>query len=171
MARGRMPNLERRRQAAELRARGLTLAEIGRAMHCTRQAVHRLLDYRPRQSHPRPRKAVACPGCRAALPLPWFAHAGPPALCLPCLARRPRASFAQRLRAHRTAAGLSRTALARKAKVAPLTVTNLERGVHRPRPGTLRKLSAPLGIEPEELLPRDDGLTRVGEHPANGTVA
>jgi len=156
MARGRTPNLERRRQAAALRARGLTLAAIGRAMHCTRQAVHHLLDCRPRQSRPRPRKTIACPGCRAALPLPRFAHAGPPTLCLPCLARRPRASFAQRLRAHRIAAGLSRAALARKAMVALRTVTNLERGVHRPQPGTLRKLAAPLGIELGELLPRDE---------------
>jgi transcriptional regulator with XRE-family HTH domain len=153
MVRGRQPNLERRRRAAELRARGLTLAEIGREMHCTRQAVHHLLDCRPWQSRPRPRKTVACPGCRAALPLPRFAHAAPPTLCLPCLARRPRASFAQRLRAHRIAAGLSRSALAQKAALARRAVAYLERGVHRPRPGTLRKLAAALGIRPELLLP------------------
>ena len=153
MPSGKKPNLWRRRQAAELRARGLTLAEIGREMHCTRQAVHQLLDRRPRQSRPRPRKTVACPGCRAALPLPRFAHAGPPTLCLPCLARRPRASFAQRLRAHRIAAGLSRVALARKAGVTRRAIAILERGVHRPRRGTLRRLAEALGVEPGELLP------------------
>jgi transcriptional regulator with XRE-family HTH domain len=153
MARGQKPNLGRRRHAAELRARGLTLAEIGREMHCTRQAVHQLLDSRPRRSRPRPRKTVACPGCRAALPLPRFAHAGPPTLCLPCLARRPRASFAQRLRAHRIAAGLSRAALARKAGLARRAVAILERGEHRPQRGTLRRLAEALGVEPGELLP------------------
>ena len=153
MPSGREPDLRRRRRAAALRARGLTLAEIGRQMHCTRQAVHHLLDSRLRQSRPRPRKTVACPGCRAALPLPRFAHAGPPTLCLPCLARRARASFAQRLRAHRIAAGLSRAALAQKAGVVRRAVAYLERGVHRPQPGTLRKLAAALGIRPELLLP------------------
>ena len=153
MPSGKKPNLRRRRQAAELRARGLTLAEVGRQMHCTRQAVHQLLDSRPRRSRPRPRKTVACPGCRAALPLPRFAHAGPPTLCLPCLARRPRASFAQRLRAHRIAAGLSRAALARKAGLARRAIATLERGEHRPQRGTLRRLAEALGVEPGELLP------------------
>jgi lambda repressor-like predicted transcriptional regulator len=167
MVSGRKPNLERRRRAAELRARGLTLAAIGREMHCTRQAVHHLLDCRPRQSCPRPRKTVACPGCRAALPLPRFAHALPPTLCMPCLARRPRASFAQRLRAHCLATGLSRAALAQKAGIALRTVAGLERGEHRPHSGTLEKLAQALGVEPGELLPGRRHTPRARPGPAS----
>jgi hypothetical protein len=41
---GRKPNLERRKQAADLRKQGLTLEEIGQRMGgITRQAVHQLL--------------------------------------------------------------------------------------------------------------------------------
>jgi hypothetical protein len=41
---GRKPNLERRREAAELRRQGLTLEEIGRRLGgISRQAVHQLL--------------------------------------------------------------------------------------------------------------------------------
>jgi hypothetical protein len=43
---GRKPNLERRRQAAELRRQGLTLEEIGRRLGgISRQAVHQLLRH------------------------------------------------------------------------------------------------------------------------------
>ena len=41
--RGRRPDLERRRLALELRARGLTLAEIGRRFGVTREAVRQML--------------------------------------------------------------------------------------------------------------------------------
>jgi hypothetical protein len=43
MAGGRKANQERRRQAARLRARGLTLGEIGRRLGVTRQAAASLL--------------------------------------------------------------------------------------------------------------------------------
>jgi transcriptional regulator with XRE-family HTH domain len=144
----------RRRQAAELRARGLTLVEIARAMGCTKQAVHQLL--RPLWRRPvRPRKTLTCAACGAELGLAPSTRDYAPSLCLPCLARRPRAPFGQRLRAHRIAWGLSREALCRRAGLGLGAVATLERGAHRPQPGTLRKLAGALGVAPGELLPGD----------------
>jgi hypothetical protein len=87
MARGCKPNLERRKQAAELRARGLSLAEVGRRMGCTRQAVHQLLGFRG--PAPRPRKAVTCPACGGAVGTAPTARDRAPALCLACLEKWP----------------------------------------------------------------------------------
>jgi transcriptional regulator with XRE-family HTH domain len=152
MARGRKPNLKRRRKAAELRARGLTLVEVGRRMGCTKQAVHYLLGLRG--PSPRPPKPVGCPACGADLgpapnPLDYA-----PAPCLPCLAQRPRTPLGQRLRAHRIARGLSRKALAEQAGVGASGITPMERGERRPRPRTLRKLAEALGVEVGQLAPK-----------------
>src|SRR5262249_38838422 len=76
-----------------------------------------------------------------------------PALCLPCLSRRPRTAFGQRLRAYRLAWNLSRLGLAQRSGVSQEAVRGLERGAHRPRTETLRKLAEALGIGPGELLP------------------
>jgi transcriptional regulator with XRE-family HTH domain len=155
MARGRKPNLKRRGKAAELRARGLTLVEVGRRMGCTRQAVHQLLQPpdRRRVRPPRPPPPLACAACGANLgPAPGMRDYDPP-LCLPCLARRPRATFGERLRARRIAEGLSRRAIAERAGVGAWEVKLLEDDKHRPLPGTLHKLAQALGIEPGELLP------------------
>jgi hypothetical protein len=79
---GRRPDLGRRRQAAELRAQGLSLAEVGRRLGVTKQAADQLL--RP------PRRTSACPSC------------GKPALrdqpaprCPACLAADPSAPLAE----------------------------------------------------------------------------
>jgi transcriptional regulator with XRE-family HTH domain len=141
----------RRRQAAKLRARGLTLAEIGRRMGCSKQAVHYLLGLRG--PAPRPPKPVACPACGADLgpapsPLDYA-----PALCLPCLAQRPRTPLGQRLRAHRIARGLSRKALAERAEVGASGLTPMERGERLPRPRALLKLAKALGVQVGQLVP------------------
>ena len=44
--RGPAPNLHRRRRVAELRQQGLSLAQIGRRLGITKQAVHQLLNGR-----------------------------------------------------------------------------------------------------------------------------
>lgn len=47
--------------------------------------------------------------------------------------------------------------LAEEAGVSPTTVSGIESGrISRPHFGTLRKLAAALGVEPEDLLPRSD---------------
>jgi transcriptional regulator with XRE-family HTH domain len=160
MARGRKPNLERRDQAAELRSRGLTLAEIGRKMGCTKQAVHHLLGFRG--PWPRPRKPVACPACGGAAGTAPTARDHAPALCLACLGKRPGATFAERLRALRIAAGLSLWALAGRAGLSAWAVRVLEKGKCRPLPGTLRKLAEALSVEVTAFLVEPAPRPRTG---------
>jgi transcriptional regulator with XRE-family HTH domain len=136
-----------------LRAQNLTLAEVGRRMGCTKQAVHQLLGFRG--PAPRPRKTVTCPACGGAAGTAPTVRDHAPALCLACLANQPRATLGQRLRAHRIARGLSREALAERAGVSVSGASWTEQGAHHPRPGTLRKLAEALGVKPGELLPGD----------------
>jgi transcriptional regulator with XRE-family HTH domain len=141
----------RRRQAAKLRAQGLTLPEIGRRMGCSKQAVHYLLGLRG--PAPRPPKPVACPACGATAGTAPSAGDYAPALCLPCLAKQPQTPLGQRLRAHRLARGLSQEALAERAEVGASGIVQMERGERQPRPRTLRKLAEALGVGAEDLLP------------------
>ena len=46
------------------------------------------------------------------------------------------------------------TSLAHKSQVAASTLSDIERGVRRPRRDTLRKSSGPLGIDPNQLFVR-----------------
>jgi transcriptional regulator with XRE-family HTH domain len=69
-----------------------------------------------------------------------------PAYCLPCLARRPVASFAERLRAHRLAARLTVMALGEQVGMAHQRVCEYESGRSVPRWGALVKLVGVLGL-------------------------
>lgn len=99
---------------ARLREEGLTLAEIGRRLGVTRQCVEYSLKVMARGRERPP--SFTCAGCAEEVP---SAAAAPSdsgsALCLPCLAKRPGAAFAERLKAYRLAAGLTRPELARRA--------------------------------------------------------
>jgi transcriptional regulator with XRE-family HTH domain len=132
--RGRPADLERRRLAAELRARGLSLAEVGRRLGVTKQAADQLL---------RPLSGYATSSCVSC---------GKPALgdrpaprCVACRAADPAASFAERLRACRLAAGLTQARLAARAGVSEATVSDYECDPRRPRPRLLAALARVLG--------------------------
>jgi transcriptional regulator with XRE-family HTH domain len=119
---GARPDATRRRQVAELRRQGLTLAEIGRRLGLSRQLVHHYL--KPPAVSP----AVPCPECGGvAVPAGADLREEPDA-CPSCVARRPRLTFRELLRAQRLAAGLSKAELARRAGVNVRTVDNYERG-------------------------------------------
>jgi DNA-binding XRE family transcriptional regulator len=66
-------------------------------------------------------------------------------LCLDCLAARPEAPFAQRLRAYRLAAGLTQDELAERASRSPTSIWQYEQGEAMPRAGTLARLVEVLG--------------------------
>src|SRR5437868_1376814 len=59
-------------------------------------------------------------------------------------------SFGDLLRRYREAAGLSQEALAERAALSPRGLLYLERGMHRPYPGTLRRLADALSLTPQE---------------------
>jgi transcriptional regulator with XRE-family HTH domain len=146
MTSGRKPNQERRRQAPRLRAEGLTLEEIGNRLGVCRQGAAYLLA--PLREPP----AVDCRRCGAALNSPGATSrdAGK-ALSLPCVGKCPEASFGERLKAFRLAAGLSQSELARKAGVWPSIIHKYELKGHRLRPGALARLARALGVPAEAL--------------------
>jgi DNA-binding IscR family transcriptional regulator/DNA-binding XRE family transcriptional regulator len=142
MARGRPPDHERRRLVAEMLGQGLTLAEIGRQLGISRQAVFSLIDYAP---FPAPR-GVPCTACGVLIPFPTPTPTDRPgALCLACLGRTPGATAEQRLRAYRLAAGLSRADLAWLAGVRPGAAERAEREQGGMNPDTLTRLARVLG--------------------------
>jgi transcriptional regulator with XRE-family HTH domain len=58
-------------------------------------------------------------------------------------------SLADRIRSAREARGLSMNDLARRAKVSPATIHNLESGKRQPHPSTLRKILTALDKTPK----------------------
>ncbi len=61
-----------------------------------------------------------------------------------------------RLREWRERRLLTQKELAEKIGVTVGTINRIERGVHRPRLGTVRKLAEALGVEPRELMKGED---------------
>lgn len=82
-------------------------------------------------------------------------------------AERPRYLDGAALRRSRLAAGLEQSQLAERAKVTQGQISGWERGHTGCRIGTLHRLASALGIDPSELLLRDDaedaGSTSVPE--------
>jgi transcriptional regulator with XRE-family HTH domain len=145
---GRPPDLGHRRRVDDLWGQGLSLAEIGRRLGVTRQAIH---DALRRMGHANA-GSVACRGCGQPI-----ASAGArrldagQALCLACLARTPAATLGQRLRAFRLAAGLRRGELARRARVHASDVKLYEEDRVHPMPGSLARLARAL-VVPTDVL-------------------
>jgi transcriptional regulator with XRE-family HTH domain len=147
MPSGRKPDLERRRQAGQLRDRGLTLAEVARRLGITKQAVWSLLNHRARRTAAR---AVPCSACGAMIVSPGaLRRDAASALCLNCLRARPAVPFALRLKALRLAAGLSRTELSQRAGVAAASLRAYEDGRRKPQDRSAVRVARVLG---EELL-------------------
>ena len=141
---GRRPDEARRQRIQGLRAQGLTLAEIGRRLGISRQAVQGALKGSG-LTLPRHGK-VCCRACgREVLNGEYRIESNGPVFCRVCLAERPETPFGQRLRSLRLAAGLTQAALAEKAGLAVGSVRDYERGRDEPRWGSLVKLLAVLG--------------------------
>jgi DNA-binding XRE family transcriptional regulator len=92
------------------------------------------------------RGMVCCRACRA-----WVAvgrhsiESNRAPLCLACLAVLPDAPFAERLKAHRLAAGLTQTELAGRSGVAEGSISMNERGQVTPGAASLARLVRVLG--------------------------
>jgi transcriptional regulator with XRE-family HTH domain len=143
MPSGRKPDLERRRQVINLRDKGLTLAEIAVRFGVSKQAIWSLLNARRQRTAAR---AVQCTGCGSVIFSPGALHRdAATALCLACLRGRPDAPFAQRLKALRLAAGLSRAELAQHSGLAPGSLRAYEDGRRKPQGRSARRLAAILG--------------------------
>jgi transcriptional regulator with XRE-family HTH domain len=109
----------------ELRAKGMSYVEIGRALGMSRQAVRRALEPRPSTRSFR----ICCRlcerdiNCSGAVP-----RDDRDVLCLTCLANRPDLGFGEHLKAFRLAAGLKVRALAEHVGVRPSVISSYEHG-------------------------------------------
>src|SRR5205085_3058532 len=115
----------RYREALKLRTQGWKLEQIGTRLGLTTQGVWRILrDY----GHGAPAPGtVTCSHCKRRIAQgTGLLQSSGPVLCLSCLGRRPDASFGQRLKAFRMAAGLTQTALSEKSGVAQVTISGYE---------------------------------------------
>src|SRR5947209_11389108 len=105
MPRGTPPKLKRHRLIAKLRATGMSYRKIGERLGVTRQCVHATL----KKSGPVGLASIVCCACGRKIG-PRRGLSPDPVFCLSCLPSD--ASFGQRLRAYRVAAGLTQRTLA-----------------------------------------------------------
>jgi hypothetical protein len=124
------------------------LEAIGARFGVSRQAVLQVLR---RGTSPR-LFAVACCRCGADIVSAGLLSrdAGTTA-CLACVLRDPAATFGQRLKAYRLAAGLTIRELERAVPTATGSVSNYERDRSRPKPPARVRLALALGVSLEKL--------------------
>src|SRR5262249_15874304 len=118
-------NLKLHRRIAALRAKGLSLRQIGKKLGVSRQAVQSVIRTM-RKSRTRPCPCARCGAVivSGALLSREVGHA----FCVACVDTDPGATFGQRLQAHRLAAGLTILELAQRSKVFPGSIRSYERG-------------------------------------------
>lgn len=139
-------------------AQGLTQTAIGQRLGVSKQAVQQLLQYVPCA---RP-SSLFCSACGALIPAPRILPGDiGRALCLPCLDRHPAATFGQRLKALRLAAGLMLDQLDRRAGIGSGRVSAYERELSLPTPATRAKLAQALGVSVTVL---EMGAPSAGQH-------
>jgi transcriptional regulator with XRE-family HTH domain len=142
---GRKRDPARWRKAAALRARGLSLSQIGRRLGITHQGVRHII----RRSGPAAAlPAVCCSACGATVAGLAAARDAGRAFCRACLSARLDVPLPDRLRSLRLASGLSQLALSRQADVSAHVISGIERGEWtNPAWPTVRALVAVLGVE------------------------
>jgi DNA-binding XRE family transcriptional regulator len=154
MVQGRKPDLKRRRRVAALRARGLSLTAIGRTLGVSHQCIQEMLQ---RMANPRVLSVPCCACGRSIISDGALPGDKDTALCLPCLAARPKAPFGQRLKAHRLAAGLTQSELADRAGISAKSIWHYESQGMEPRERNRARLVEVLGAG---LLPPHESAAR-----------
>jgi transcriptional regulator with XRE-family HTH domain len=148
MVSGRKPNLERRRQVSELRAKGWSLAKIGEQLGISRQAVHVTL----RAINSPNRRLVTCRQCKMPIdPVGVSPREARNTLCLICVSKGPKATFGQRLKAFRLAVGMTRKELSRLATLSESMIRYYEGNWGTPTTAGAEKLAQALGLTLEVL--------------------
>jgi transcriptional regulator with XRE-family HTH domain/DNA-binding CsgD family transcriptional regulator len=141
---GNTPDIDRQRRAAQLRAAGLTLQKIADRLGCSSQRAHEILGH---QENAR-LVPICCQECgRKITRLRIAVECNRSAWCLACLVKHPEATFGQRLKAHRLAAGLTISGLEKRSGVSALSLSRYERDRGEPTRPTLAKLIRALGMK------------------------
>jgi DNA-binding XRE family transcriptional regulator len=138
---GRKPDVGRRLLATSLREQGLSYGRIAHRLGVTRQCVLRLIQANARSAG---LPGVQCNSCGAKLTASRVCLAGP-AFCLACLAKHSKATFGQRLRSLRVAAGMTQTMLATRSGLTKNVICYCEQLGGKPRPRVLLRLEGALG--------------------------
>ncbi len=148
MVSGRKPNMERRRQVSELRAKGWSLAKIGEQLGISRQAVHVTL----RSIHHPAKRLVTCRQCKMPIdPVGVSPKEAGNTMCLICVSKGPRATFGQRLKAFRLAVGMTRTELSAGAELSESMIRYYEGDWGTPTVEGATRLAQALGLTLEVL--------------------
>ena len=123
MARKIIADADSRKRIAALRAKGLTLQEIGSLFGVSRQAVHLVLQTNP--AHMR----IRCRVCDCKVnPTGAMPRDDRAVLCLNCLAVSANATFGEHLQAYRLAAGLRIVELAKLVGMRSCLISGYEQG-------------------------------------------
>jgi hypothetical protein len=158
---GASPDHEQRRRADALRALVLSFAEVGRRLGVTNQAAwHMIVIGLPAHT-----AGVHCSACQAIVSTRHFQRRTVgEVLYRPCLARRPDAPFALRLRSYRLGAGMIRSQLEAAAGLPAGVVKYFdERGV-KPHASTWAPLAKALRAPDLERLGREQQEDQTGRH-------
>jgi transcriptional regulator with XRE-family HTH domain len=152
------PNPDRRRQVVELRAEGLTLQKIADRLGCSNLRVHEILT---REGEARLAQ-IRCQECAKEITRLRKAVDGDRFVwCLQCLAHHPEATFGQRLKAHRLAAGLTTAAVARRSGVARTLLIRYELDRNGPTQRNLVKLKTVFALHHEIMQRDEESMQRV----------
>jgi hypothetical protein len=139
---GRRPNVKKRRDVANLHARGVRPPDIARRLGIGVAAVyyylkaHALPDARP----------GTCAICRAAILSEANPHQYSDLLCRGCLQKNPQISFARFLKSLRVTGGLTRQELAARGAVGLDLIGRYERGEVEPAWKNLMRLFKVFGV-------------------------
>jgi transcriptional regulator with XRE-family HTH domain len=144
MVQGRRPDMAKRLKARKLRELGWTNARIAALMGISIQAVSRLAN----SLGPIKSPDLVCAKCRLAI----IENAGlkfrnGSCLCLACLKRTKRPTFAVRLKAYRLSRGWTQTDLARRVGCGLQMIAGYEQNAKKPMYDMLEKLVRVLGQE------------------------
>jgi len=144
MVQGRRPDMEKRLKVRSLREQGWTNARIAKLMRISEQAASRLAN----SLGPVKAPDLLCSKCRAVIiPNANWKSRNRACLCLACLKRKKRPTFAERLKAYRLDRGLSQSELAKKVGCGLMTIACCEQGQREPLFGMLVTLVRVLGQE------------------------
>jgi transcriptional regulator with XRE-family HTH domain len=155
-----------RKRIAALRAKGLTLQEIGNLFGVSRQGIRRILQTDPRH------KRIRCRTCDCRVNSAGaMLRDDRQVFCLNCLAASPDATFGEHLQAFRLAAGLRIVALAKLADVVPSHISAYEEGrIESAAWPILRRLFQALGVkhfmEPALSMPASRAARQNRKQPA-----
>jgi hypothetical protein len=150
-----------------MRRRGFTTAEIARRVNLTRQGVEYVLGLHCIQAS----RTIRCRRCKDVIVATKHRdQLSGPVLCLECLGAQSDATFGQRLKAFRLAAGLSKRALSAQTGIPRHNLSKYEADEWVPLQKSMSRLVQILGAPLDDSPRRKLAASRRVTAPANGAL-